>query len=397
LTRAEARVVSCRAYAAAAAVPQPPQAFLTLNEVLAQLGSRPSSHHLLTASTSKSSPPSSSNSNAAPATEYSPLPPFQSDVELQQQLFTAAATSTATKPATATASATTAQQQVSASSTMPPPPTTTMPTRALPSALPALPMPPRQASTMAVIAVSPTTPAYPPPYVDAGSAAAALAAAGPAVYAAPPMLYLAMGTVACILGSAISAFLLAFIPTLQALRGAADEIANLAASIREEVPDTMAAVRISGMELTDCLEEVGELTAEVGSGVKSTSRVVGMGFETAGSLGQAAASTVQRVLPEVRARATPVMKRIVERTDSMVGGVVRENANTEEYSGPAVAAAARATKSGVQYARGALRAAGVARTVGKMYRSVKDWNEAGSQEASSAGAGAPAGAAADAK
>jgi hypothetical protein len=50
--------------------------------------------------------------------------------------------------------------------------------------------------------------------------------------------------------------------------GAADEIANLAASIREEVPDTLAAVRLSGMELTDCLEEVGELTAEVGSGVK---------------------------------------------------------------------------------------------------------------------------------
>jgi hypothetical protein len=57
-----------------------------------------------------------------------------------------------------------------------------------------------------------------------------------------------------VLGSALSAFLLAVIPTLQAFRGAADEIANLAASIREEVPDTLAAVRLSGMELTDCLE-----------------------------------------------------------------------------------------------------------------------------------------------
>jgi hypothetical protein len=39
----------------------------------------------------------------------------------------------------------------------------------------------------------------------------------------------------------------------------------------------MAAVRLSGMELTDCLEEVGELTADVGSGVKNTTRAVGPG------------------------------------------------------------------------------------------------------------------------
>ena len=45
-----------------------------------------------------------------------------------------------------------------------------------------------------------------------------------------------------------------------------------------------------------------------------------------------------------------------------------------------VVAAARATKSGVQYARGALRAAGVAKKVGKAYKAVRDMNVAGSEE-----------------
>ena len=90
----------------------------------------------------------------------------------------------------------------------------------------------------------------------------------------PPSMSVAGGVVACVVGRAVAAFLLALIPVLQAVKGAADEIAGLAAAIREEVPDTLAAVRLSGLELTDCLEEVGELTHEVGSGVKSTGRAV---------------------------------------------------------------------------------------------------------------------------
>ena len=74
------------------------------------------------------------------------------------------------------------------------------------------------------------------------------------------------------------------------------------------------------------------------------------------------------------------------REDSMVNGFaeypsLEENAGTEEYSGPVVVAAARATKSGVQYARGALRAAGVARKVGQLYKSAKGIQQAGAREA----------------
>jgi hypothetical protein len=167
------------------------------------------------------------------------------------------------------------------------------------------------------------------------------------------------------------------------VKGAADEIAGLAAAIREEVPDTLAAVRLSGLELTDCLEEVDELTHEVGAGVKSTGRAVTYTVDTAGVLGKAAADGVRRAIPVVREKATPVVQRVLERAPVAVEGVearLNENASTEEYSGPVVVAAARATKSGVQYARGALRAAGVAKKVGKAYKAVRDMNVAGSEE-----------------
>jgi hypothetical protein len=105
--------------------------------------------------------------------------------------------------------------------------------------------------------------------------------------------------------------------------------------------------------------------------------------DTAGVLGKAAADGVRRAIPVVREKATPVVQRVLERAPVAVEGVearLNENASTEEYSGPVVVAAARATKSGVQYARGALRAAGVAKKVGKAYKAVRDMNVAGSEE-----------------
>ena len=218
---------------------------------------------------------------------------------------------------------------------------------------------------------------------SAAPAAAMAMASGVGAAVLPPSMSVAGGVVACVVGSAVAAFLLALIPVLQAVKGAADEIAGLAAAIREEVPDTLAAVRLSGLELTDCLEEVGELTHEVGAGVKSTGRAVTYTVDTAGALGKAAADGVKRAIPVVKEKATPVVQRVLERAPVAVEGVearLEENASTEEYSGPVVVAAARATKSGVQYARGALRAAGVAKKVGQAYKAVRDMNKAGADE-----------------
>lgn len=43
------------------------------------------------------------------------------------------------------------------------------------------------------------------------------------------------------------------------MKQAAIEIALLARCLREEAPDTLAALRLSGVEISDCVEEIGEL------------------------------------------------------------------------------------------------------------------------------------------
>lgn len=351
---------------AAAAAAHPPNVNVSLNEVLAQLAAGVSFRNPQKSSAGHRAGLISDAAAADADENKDALPPFQSVVE---SAYIAGAAEDAT-----------AEGGLTLNPKPDPPP---------------LPTPPPRPSSVAYVASSPAYQSPPPPPApirspgsmgyDASAAPAAAMAMASGVGAAvlPPSMSLAGGVVACVVGSAVAAFLLALIPVLQAVKGAADEIAGLAAAIREEVPDTLAAVRLSGLELTDCLEEVGELTHEVGSGVKSTGRAVTYTVDTAGALGKAAADGVKRVVPVVKEKATPVVQRVLERAPVAVEGVearLEENASTEEYSGPVVVAAARATKSGVQYARGALRAAGVAKKVGQAYKAVRDMNKAGADE-----------------
>jgi len=252
---------------------------------------------------------------------------------------------------------------------------------------PPLPRPPQTRANsrqLALVGVAPETRPLAPPALASGSFSTRADSAAPA-------LSLALSFAACVFGGALSAFLLACVPTLRAIAAAADEIADLAASVREEVPDTLAAVRVSGLELTDCLEEVGELTRDVGEGVKGTGKAVAYTVDTAAVLGKAAATQVRKAMPEVRRareRATPAARRALENASASVDDALRRsdetlrrNADTEAYSEPVVAAAARATKSGVRYARGAIRAAGVAKQVGRVVKTVRGVADAGAAEA----------------
>ena len=352
---------------AAAAAAHPPNVNVSLNEVLAQLAAGVSFRNPQESSAGHRAGLISDAAAADADENEDALPPFQSVVESAR--FIAGAAEDATPPG---------------GLTLNPKP-----------APPPLPTPPPRPSSVAYVASSPAYQSPPPPLIrspgsmgydaslSAAPAAAMAMASGVGAAVLPPSMSVAGGVVACVVGSAVAAFLLALIPVLQAVKGAADEIAGLAAAIREEVPDTLAAVRLSGLELTDCLEEVGELTHEVGAGVKSTGRAVTYTVDTAGALGKAAADGVKRAIPVVKEKATPVVQRVLERAPVAVEGVearLEENASTEEYSGPVVVAAARATKSGVQYARGALRAAGVAKKVGQAYKAVRDINKAGADE-----------------
>lgn len=81
-------------------------------------------------------------------------------------------------------------------------------------------------------------------------------------------------TVLCVTGGGATALFLATIPTLLAFKRAAESLEKLLDVTREELPGTMAAVRLSGMEISDLTMELSELGQEISSGVKNSARAV---------------------------------------------------------------------------------------------------------------------------
>jgi hypothetical protein len=197
---------------------------------------------------------------------------------------------------------------------------------------------------------------------------ATLAAAPRAAPPPPPLplssAFLMLGWVACALSGALAACLLAAIPALGALRRAADELAALAACVRAEIPDTAAAVRLSGLELSDAIEEVGGLTADVGQGLRSGARALAAAEAGARAVGSAVR---QRALPAVRSRLVPAARSAAARSRELLA----ERAALPDYSRPAIAAAAEGAAAGVGRVRAALQAAGVARRAGAALAAVR--------------------------
>lgn len=179
----------------------------------------------------------------------------------------------------------------------------------------------------------------------------------------PTFAYYALCGTGVLLGSSLSAVLLSLIPTLRSARRTLDEVAYLAASVREEVPDTLAAVRVSGLELTDVMEEVGELTADVGSGLRSAGRGVTASVNAAQAVGRYAAAAI----PEVKKRAKPIIGTVKNEAVR----VLEERAEIEPYSGPIITETANKAKKGVAAARNALKTADVARSVGRLYKTIR--------------------------
>lgn len=64
------------------------------------------------------------------------------------------------------------------------------------------------------------------------------------------------------------------IPTLLAFKRAAESLEKLMDTAREELPDTMAAIRLSGMEISDLTTQLSDLGQEITQGVKRSTRVV---------------------------------------------------------------------------------------------------------------------------
>ncbi|KAI5075611.1 hypothetical protein GOP47_0009687 [Adiantum capillus-veneris] len=88
------------------------------------------------------------------------------------------------------------------------------------------------------------------------------------------------------------------IPTLNAMRRAAVALERLADTAREELPGTMAAVRLSGMEISDLTLELSDLSQEISESVRSSARAVRAAEVGIRRMGSAAASQTLSILQE---------------------------------------------------------------------------------------------------
>ncbi|CAN4115246.1 unnamed protein product [Withania somnifera] len=80
--------------------------------------------------------------------------------------------------------------------------------------------------------------------------------------------------IACTTSVAFTSLVVAAVPTLFAMRRAAISLSKLADTAREELPSTMASIRLSGMEISDLTLELSDLSQEIADGVNKSARAV---------------------------------------------------------------------------------------------------------------------------
>ncbi|GMI67884.1 hypothetical protein like AT5G09995 [Hibiscus trionum] len=90
---------------------------------------------------------------------------------------------------------------------------------------------------------------------------------------------LVLNVFACAVAVSATWLFLSAIPTLLAFKRAAESLEKLMDVTREELPDTMAAVRLSGMEISDLTMELSDLGQEITQGVRSSTKAVRLAEE----------------------------------------------------------------------------------------------------------------------
>ncbi|KAL8473679.1 hypothetical protein ACS0TY_029832 [Phlomoides rotata] len=105
------------------------------------------------------------------------------------------------------------------------------------------------------------------------------------------------------------------IPALLAFKRAAESLEKLMDVTREELPDTMAAVRLSGMEISDLTVELSELGQEITQGVRSSTRAVRTAEERLRQLtNMKPIVSMQEMAPTKAQVAEPDLARTARRT-----------------------------------------------------------------------------------
>ena len=167
-------------------------------------------------------------------------------------------------------------------------------------------------------------------------------------------LVFSVSVIACSLSVATAALIFSFIPAVKSLKQAAEEMALLARVLREETPDTMAALRLSGVEISDCVEEIGELSTDLTRGIRTSARTIAA---TSGAVREGAHYVKDNVYPAVKEKVVPV-------ATSTVKTVLRKRADMSNYDRPVVAMAASRTAKVVKGLRALLLAKDAYQVVG---------------------------------
>ncbi|XP_076909964.1 uncharacterized protein LOC143567419 [Bidens hawaiensis] len=122
---------------------------------------------------------------------------------------------------------------------------------------------------------------------------------------------LLLNFIACAAGVSATVLFCSTIPTLLAFKRATESLEKLLDVTREELPDTMAAVRLSGMEISDLTMELSDLGQEITQGVKSSTRAVRVAEEKLRQLtNMNPSASMQQVVVQIKPeQAGPVVAR----------------------------------------------------------------------------------------
>ncbi|KAK4775830.1 hypothetical protein SAY87_023791 [Trapa incisa] len=137
--------------------------------------------------------------------------------------------------------------------------------------------------------------------------------------------------IACTMTVAFTSLVVAAVPTLSALGKAAISLSKLADTAREELPSTMAAVRLSGIEFSDLTMELSDLSKEIVDGVNKSAQAVqaaDAGIRQIGALAlQQTTSIIQEraSLPDISIQ--PVVVGAAKKTSRVVGQATKSLIN----------------------------------------------------------------------
>ncbi|GAB2282940.1 hypothetical protein Dimus_017474 [Dionaea muscipula] len=130
-----------------------------------------------------------------------------------------------------------------------------------------------------------------------------------------------LNVIACATAVSATWLFCSAIPTLLAFKRAAESLEKLLDVTREELPDTMTAIRLSGMEISDLTTELSDLGQEITQGVRSSTRAVRVAEERLrGLTNNNRAAPVQEIGTQKNRTAEPVVARTMRH---MREGVVK--------------------------------------------------------------------------